>query len=340
MEDPDIRNHLNEAIQNFYNDLDTPRKRQASITSPPLSRRTSSTQPLPRTNPIDIPQRKPSSRATERHRSSYGSTPLDGPTFDESIQIERERQPYVAQPGNGRVYTETLGVPHTTGRDRADSASRATKGPDYEPHVRHHRPQSTTSNTAYVPASRPGGARRPPSPPMQKFSHSTPLNLDTGTGYIYDAYSPPNHTQSAASYIPSSRLPLNPQPEPRERERDYERDRERGRHGESRRHERDYRRNTADEQSSRRSIIDETVRAASEITDARDLDRLERLYEERDKSSEPRYGNRGPVLHQEPRSDARSSVPGEEFYRGNVLQGGEYDTGRSKYYPRSENSRR
>lgn len=337
-----------------------PRKRQGSITSPPLSRRTSSTQPAPsKTRPIDIPQAKPSPRTSDRDRAVHDSASSEASAIDDTLPIERDRQPYVAQPGNGRVFTETLSAPRATGRERANSASRVIRGPELE-QQKHYRTQSTASSNPYVPVSRPGGSRRQASPPIQKFSHSNPLSIDTGGSYTPEAFSSPPkhaHTFGPPSYTPSSSKALSPlhiDPRDRDRERDQDRDRDRERdrgrdnkerYADSRRYDRDSRRNTLEEPPSRRSTIGETSRVPVDLSSPRDADRRDRLHEERDrdrerdrdkmyepKSADPRH-ERGPILHQDFKPEARSAVPDEEYYRS-ALPRGEYESGQSKYFPR------
>ena len=125
--------------------------------------------------------------------------PPSGGDVGDTSTIERERKPYTAQPGSGKVHTGgsssggggSLADPFASRPVRANSAGVASREPGLGPdqlRTRHSRTQSSPTNTtnnngAAAPRPRPGGAaRREPSPPMRGFSHSTPLELDVGRG--------------------------------------------------------------------------------------------------------------------------------------------------------------
>lgn len=354
----DAKRSLGEAISDFMDELGMP-KRKGSITSnPQLTRRHSSTQgPQPRarpvevhqtSRPIDIPQSRPNP-GMERERMPYSGTPLDptGPESDSSIKIERDRQPYTSQPGNGKVY-EHYGTPSAKGRDRANSTTRTTREPEATPSERHSR---------NFPATRPSGTRRPPSPPVQKFSQSTPLNinLDGPSSYhpppvttsSHNSFSAPSTTYIPPSYIPATKLPPPPplDMKDRERERDKERERERTLDRERERErdrdrererdrERDRERESRDRheepreprrRESRRSTTDDGPRPPIDIISPREAEKWDRIKEERlyeeAQPIDPRYENR-----------RESSIPDEEFYRSSGRPG--YENGQQQYYPR------
>ncbi|TVY73342.1 hypothetical protein LSUE1_G008512, partial [Lachnellula suecica] len=108
--DKESRKVLDNAIADFLEDLGTTQRRKGSLTSPSLSRHSSSSQSRTRTVPVEIHQAKTSPKSSkaqpiERERKPYGGAPSDSST-EETIKIERDRQPYAAQPGNGKVYTD------------------------------------------------------------------------------------------------------------------------------------------------------------------------------------------------------------------------------------------
>jgi len=185
--DKDSREVLDNAISDFLEDLGTTSRRKSSITSPPLSRHSSTSQSRPRTVPVEIHQAKTSPKSSksqpvererpiERERKPYSGAPSDSST-EETVKIERDRQPYTAQPGSGKVYSDksNLNSHSTSSQGRETSSSRTREQPEIrEREPRHHRTQSTTSSS-YVPPPRAGGSkRRTSSPPIKSFSHSTP----------------------------------------------------------------------------------------------------------------------------------------------------------------------
>jgi hypothetical protein len=307
------------------------RTRKPSITGPSITRR-QSTSKQSKIRPIDIPQISPTSKGLDRDQTQYRS-PSDAGFIREPINIERDRQPYTAKPGNGRAYTETLAVPNTTRPGRAYSTGRGPRDhepePDYRPrHVR------TYSNAS---SNRSGGTRRAPSPPMRNYGQSDPSTLDTGGNYLSEKYSSPPKQSSlspTSSYTTTKYIPSSSET------------RDRDRYADSRRHEK---RNTSDQPRSRRNTLNDSSRPPPEIITPRNAEGWEQMYESRDKSREnardrerkfePRSA--GPILHQEFRPDARpamSDSPDEEWYlRAPVPlpRGGEYEVGKGgKYYER------
>jgi hypothetical protein len=318
------------------NGLGISRTRNPSIAaSPPITRRASSST-QPKTQPIDIPQMSPTSKVTEKDQMPYGKTPSDAGIIRESVGIERARQPYTARPGNGKVYVENLGVPNGARSGRANSTGRSPRGHEPEPEyrTRHIRTQSNASHDPFIPASRPS-TRRAQSPPIYKFSHSNPSNLDAGGPYLPEQFnSPPKQHQpsSPTSYTTPKYIP--PPSEMRERDR-----------GDNRRSER---RNTNDEQRSRRNTLNDPSRLPPEITTPRNAERWARMVESRDKSRDrdKKYEAKsaGPILHQEFRPDPRtttSEFQDEEYYLSAPApppRSGDYESGKGgRYYERRLN---
>jgi hypothetical protein len=206
------RRVLKDAIADFLEDLGTTNRRKGSITSPPLSRHSSTSQSRTRTVPVEIHQAKTSPKSSkaqpiERERKPYGA-PSDSST-EETIKIERDRQPYSAQPGNGKVYTEKSNykAPSTSGRD---TSTNRTQPEVREREPRHHRTQSTASSS-YVPPPRAGGSkRRGSSPPIKSFSNSTPANIDLGTSYKYGPPPSSSSSSSTSQGQPQSQQSFNP----------------------------------------------------------------------------------------------------------------------------------
>lgn len=188
-EDKYLRRTLHESMSSCLEELDSSRRPRASTTNnPPFTHQASLSQPQPpqtRTKSTETPAHKP----VERERMPYANTAATGDTASTDdplpVQIERERQPYTAMPGHSKVYTDgraTTTVHNsssgTTRRERANSTTRSEDLPPREKEERRHARSSSTTTSSYVPALRPGGARRPPSPKITSFSQSTPLDID------------------------------------------------------------------------------------------------------------------------------------------------------------------
>jgi hypothetical protein len=219
--DKESRKVLDDAIADFLEDLGTTSRRKSSITSPPLSRHSSTSQSRPRVVPVEIHQAKTSPKSSksqpierererpiERERKPYSGAPSDSST-EETIKIERDRQPYTAQPGNGKVHSDksNLSAPSTSSQGRETSSSRTREQPEIrEREPRHHRTSSTTSSS-YVPTPRAGGSkRRTSSPPIKSFSHSTPADIENSK------YGPPSSSSSSftSQGQPQSQSTFNP----------------------------------------------------------------------------------------------------------------------------------
>ncbi|KAH7351084.1 hypothetical protein BKA65DRAFT_250777 [Rhexocercosporidium sp. MPI-PUGE-AT-0058] len=326
-EDRSSRKLLDTAIENFLDDLGSTSRRKASITSPPLSRHSSSTA-RPRSEsstrgshtstsrsygptPVEIHQTRTSpttakAQPIERERKPYGGVPSETSSNEEGVKIERDRQPYSAQPGSGKNHIDNLNPPSTTRPARANSTSSrasAREHPDQGDH-RHVRTNSTTSQNKYPP--RAGGGRRSSSPPFKSFSQSSPDDIHSTSSSKYG----PNPSSSSSSFTtnpsstfsPSSRgsdpvFPPPPGPPPvdiHRRSRD----------------ERQYRRGTEDES-----------RFTGEFNSPRDAEKWDR-YQDATARGEDRFGNyeRGSVSI-DPRD---RGAPAEEWYREKG-RGAEYD---------------
>jgi hypothetical protein len=276
-EDPDARKALGGAVTRFFEDLSLINRRKSSVTTPPISRRTSGAQAQAR--PMDMPQSKNPSSSGERERTHYSATPPDATIAEDTVKIERERKPYTAQPGSGKVHTSNLVVPLANRATRANSASRALKELEPEIHTKHSRRQSTATNN-YMPRPRPGVAnRRAGSPPLRGFSQTTPSNLDINATYIPSS-SPPKQPQSSG--LPHLRGPPLPSGD------SFERVRERDNYEDLRCWD-------------RRSIGDDS--RLGEVNTLRDAERHDRLYEDR--------------IHEPKSAEARLvALEDEDFYRG------------------------
>ncbi|TVY20743.1 hypothetical protein LARI1_G001169 [Lachnellula arida] len=293
--------------------LGTANRRKAAV-SPPLSRRSSTSQS--RARPVEIHQAKTLPKSSkvqpiERERKPYGTA--SDSSIEETIKIERERQPYSAQPGNGKVYTEKSN--HKSASTRKPSTSRTREQPEVR--ERRHRSQSINTST-YAPPPRAGGStrksRRTSSPPIKSFSTSTPADIDMGTSSKYPPLSSssssftsqgqPQSQQSQQSFNPgsygsaSSASNTFPPPPP---------------------HPIDIRNNpkrlSRDERQYGRRPTDEEARLATgEFNSPRDAERWDRYQESTGRDAE--HGSRGsaPVESIDPASSS-NRVPSEDWYR-------------------------
>lgn len=167
-EDPDSKQVLDNAVSDFYESLGTSKKSKPTITSPPLSRHSSTTQA--RRSPVDVNQSNTKPQPIERERKPYAGTPSASAIKEEAVKIERERQPYSAQPGNGKVHHDDSNLGTKSRPGRANSTSRTR-----DPETGHHRTQSTSTN--YMPPPReqpPPWNERRNSPPLRSFRNSEP----------------------------------------------------------------------------------------------------------------------------------------------------------------------
>ncbi|KAH6683297.1 hypothetical protein B0J14DRAFT_529390 [Halenospora varia] len=210
-EDKKSRKLLENAVGDFFEHLGTTNRRKASITSPPLSRQTSTSRT--RSHPVEIHQNTRTSPTSskappiERKRNPYSGAPSkesNPTTSEETIKIERERQPYTAQPGSGKVHESSkMGRTNST-------RSRSREYPE----PGRHRAQSSASSNFPPPPQPSQTRRRPSSPPLKSWSNSTPTHIDSSkyeTSSKHESssnkYGPP--PSSSSSSFPSSQ-PFSP----------------------------------------------------------------------------------------------------------------------------------
>ncbi|RDL39010.1 uncharacterized protein BP5553_03350 [Venustampulla echinocandica] len=305
-EDWDSKVLVDSAMASFLENLGTTRRRKGSIESPPTSRGASTSQ---RTRPVEVHQTTktsptvPNSPHHERERKPYSGEQSNSSDNGEPVKIERERQPYTAQPGSGKVYADS-----TSGLGRAASTSSRRKNPESQG-TRHNRTQSTSSNHCPPPPPRTHN-RRTSSPPLRNFSHSTPTDIDAGGRYAPPP--PPSSTFSTqlpfgpSSYGSGSSTSFPPPPPPIDIRSRRSRD------------DRDY---------STRTTDDEARFMGDEFNSPRDAERWDRYHESRSGESDrfDKPYERGSVTIDP--VDLRG-VPAEDWYR---------DKGRGQGYygPRS-----
>ncbi|RFU26035.1 hypothetical protein B7463_g10305, partial [Scytalidium lignicola] len=188
-EDKNFRKLIENAINTFFENLGTSTRRHSSITSPPLSRHSSENH----SRPMEIPQSRTSpttSISVERERMPYAGIPLSSISkpAEENIR-ERERKPYVSQPGNGKTYVDpgNLNVSPNS-RSRANSAGRIDRDLPYaNDEIRHKRTQSDAYKSQDYSFGRRPSTRRSGSPQFQNHRHST---SDIGQGSTYTSQPP------------------------------------------------------------------------------------------------------------------------------------------------------
>lgn len=349
VEDRKSKKLLDRAVSDFFEDIAIANygRRRQSLTSPPRSRTTSTSQSgratsqtrvslngratsQTRTRPTETPFKAPStsqpSKPLERDRMPYVGSPsaIDSAAVDDTIKIERERQPYSAHPGGGKVRTESINIPpikEISGRNRANSTSRVVR----EPLVTDPRMKSPPSVAAqaFAQHSARNGPVRQNSPPLTSFSHSTPIDLHSGLSYAPPPSSASSYPQSQTfSSPPSSHTSVTstfPPPPPPIDIREKKPMEERGHH--------------------RRSTVDEGMLAGN-FNSPRDAERWDRLQDlgrtpepdRPDRAFDPRVSIptdqrdlRNPMGHdsREPTRgpvplgprDARNSIPYDEYYR-------------------------
>ena len=292
-EDRKSRKLLNNAIHDCLEDLGKSSRHRDSITSPPLSRHSSTTHSRP--HPVEIHQFRTSPKSSraqplERERNPYAGAPSASESSgnEEPVKIERDRQPYTAQPGNGKIYTDGSNL-SAQKLSRTNSTKR-TKDPDLNETrgPRHLRAKSNASQDRYIPPPR---ARRPSSPPLKKYSDSTPIDIDgAGSKYgqvpssVTSSFSAPSHPSSFPPPAPS--IDIHDTKERRREERQYRRAAE------------EESRLTGDFNSPKDAERWDRYQEAQ----AREMERTERLYDNRASSSvdardlrDPRDASRGAV---------------------------------------------
>lgn len=309
------RKLLNNAVAGFSADLGSSSRREASIASPSLSRHSSTSQSRP--HPVEIHQVRTSPTSSkaqplERERNPYTGAPSasESSSNDEPVKIERDRQPYTAQPGNGKVYTEgsKLNIPKLGRTNSTSNSTSRTREPDpvETREARHHRTRSNASQNSYIPPPRSGG-RRMSSPPLKKYSDSTPIGLDApGSKY---GPGPSSTTSSFSAQSQSTSFPPPPPPidirDNRERRRD----------------DRHYRRGT-----------DEEPRFTGEFNSPKEAEKWDRYQEAREAERTDRPYERGSVSidprdPRDPRETSRDTrgAAYEDWYREKP-RGPGYDT--------------
>jgi hypothetical protein len=167
---------LDGAMKNFFDALELSSRRKASITGPPLSRHSFTSQS--RSRPVEIHQIRTSptnskAKPLERERNSYTGAPSASESLsnEDLVKLERDRAPYTALPGNGKVCTEgsNLNIPKL---GRTSSTCRTREPEAVETlEARHHRTKSNASQNSYMPPPRPGG---------KSYSNSTLPDISTG----------------------------------------------------------------------------------------------------------------------------------------------------------------
>merc|ERR1711964_689205 len=75
------------------------------------------------------------------------------PPATKGVKIERDRQPYTAQPGSGKNHIDNLNPPSSTRPARANSTSSRSSAREQpeQADLRHVRTNSTTSQNRYPP---------------------------------------------------------------------------------------------------------------------------------------------------------------------------------------------
>lgn len=306
-EDRDSKRLVDSAMATFLENLGSTTRRKGSIEDPPISRHASQ-----RTRPVEVHQATKtspnlsSSQNHERERKPYSGEHSNSSDGGEPVKIERERQPYTAQPGSGKVYADS-----TSGLGRAASTSGRRKNPESQS-ARHSRTQSSSSSNHFPPPPTRTRDRRPSSPPLRNFSHSTPTDIDAGGRYAPPPPPSSNFTNqqafSASSYGSGTSPSFAPPPPPIDIRTRRPRD------------DRDY---------STRATDEEGRFMAGEFSSPRDAERWDRYHESRSGESDrfDKPYERGSVTIDP--VDLRGA-PAEDWYRDKGRGQGYYGT-RSGY---------
>jgi hypothetical protein len=187
-EDRKFKKLLDGAMKTLFDDLELSNRRKASITGPPLSPHSFTSQS--RSHPINL-----KAKPLERERNPYTGAPsaLELSSNEDPVKLERDRAPYTALPGNDKVCTEgsNLNIPKL-GRTSSTCRTREPEAVETR-EARHYRTKSNASQNSYMPPLRPGG---------KNYSNSTLLDIDTG-GSKYGRW--PSSTGSSFS-APSAKL--------------------------------------------------------------------------------------------------------------------------------------
>lgn len=294
-EDRKSRRRIEDAITDFFNDLGMSRRQRSTITSSSPPRRSPSTQS--RTRPVDVHQVKTApipinTRPSERDRKPFTSTSSVSESSGneaEPVKIERERQPYTAQPGSGKIYTESNSYNSPSRLSRTNSTSES-KERGVRVEQRRPRTQSTASQN-YAPL--PRGSRHPTSPMLRGYSSSTPDDINGLPSVPPLSTGSSSFTSQPQHFAPSSfgsNGSMHPPP-PIDRDR----------------------RATTEERRSRRATADE-ARLTAEFNSPRDAERWDRIMESRSDDKEART----PVI-----VDHRSASNAEDWYKDQGKKSGQ-----------------
>ncbi|KAB8290240.1 hypothetical protein EYC80_011108 [Monilinia laxa] len=232
--DRDSEKLMRTAMSQFSDNLGDSHNSRSKPTasSPPLRQSSPADRPQPRS--VDTPEPRasysaPNSKPLERERMPYAGAPSvtsESSSVDEgsAIQIERERKPYSAQPGNGKMHTESTNINLPNRPGRANSASRVKEPPGRErSRSRHNRTQSTASQDNYKPPPL-SSSKRSRSPQFKSYSHSTPSNIDIGSSTYVPSPATFPSTFGPSSYGSNNSFPPPPSSsdhrDPRDRRRD------------------------------------------------------------------------------------------------------------------------
>lgn len=271
-EDRKSRILVEDAISDFLSNLGSASRRKRSTTPPPTSRHSSTAQTW--TRPVEIHQTTKTSPPTSR-----------------APPLERERNPYAGAPST--TSDASSNEPSTSRPGRTNSTS-YTGAPTESNDGRHQRTQSTASQN-YAPPPRAGASsRRPSSPPMKKYSDSTPdigVYKDgpplSATSSNFSQHSQP--FASSSSYGPS---PTVPPPPPHAENRDPRDDR-------TREH---YRKGTTEES-----------RMTSEFNSPRDAERWDKLQDLRAAETDRPYEHHRASISGDSRPSRGAAY--EDWYR-------------------------
>ena len=279
-EDSKSRRGLEDAIEDFFSDLGTSSRQKSTIMSSSPLRRSPSTQS--QSHPVDIHQGKTAPiiinpKLVDRERKKYtGASSVSESSGNEApIKIERERQPYTAQPGSGKVYAEGGSFSTPPRRRRANSTREQNR-----PEIPRLRTQSTASQN-YTPLPR----RQPDSPVFKGYSSSTPGDLN-GLPFTPLLNSAPSSFTIQQPFAPSSLGSTTSISPPLVMDRD---------------------RRAREERRSRRYTADE-ARMMAEFNSPRDAERWDRMQDGRFVNPDEK-GSRTPLM-----VDPRNSKP-EDWYR-------------------------
>jgi hypothetical protein len=273
-EDRKSRRWIEDAVSDFFNDLGTSRRQKSTITSSSPPRRSPSTQS--RSRPVDIHQVKTApitinTKPVEREPRPDIRTPSvsESSGNEEPVKIERERQPYTAQPGSGKIYTENSSLNKPSRLERTNSTREAREIRERS-EMRRPRTLSTASQN-YAPLPRP--TRPPNSPTLKGYSSSTPDDLG-GYPFIPSLNSAPSSFNSQTQQFgPSSLGSTGSMPPPPLVDRD---------------------RIAKEDRRARRATVDE-ARMVAQFNSPRDAERWDRMVESRSSKSDKKEG-RSPVI--------------------------------------------